>query len=74
MSGCIERIWDNGDMTHCGAPIVHVARCQRHLEERRLRLLDLIEGYRREAMQCETLLAELDATTDEQSIEGEKKA
>jgi len=33
--GCRVRIWDNGDMTDCGDPVVHKieALCEKHLQE-----------------------------------------
>lgn len=44
---CQERIWDNGDMTDCGAPVLRLDKCAWHVEEevRRLREANVSMTY-----------------------------
>lgn len=40
---CVERVWDNGDKTSCGRPVVRKDLCRKHLDDRVAQLKKEIE-------------------------------
>jgi len=45
---CKARVWDNGDMTDCGAAIVGFGFCEAHLDVEKKTLRDRVAGLQRE--------------------------
>lgn len=58
MNTCPARVWDNGDMTDCGAPIAAHGLCAFHLADKRGELIAAIGRLSRDLAR---LTAELHA-------------
>jgi len=61
---CEARVWDNGDMTACGKPVVRAQRCVWHIEEEAAYLREKIQEHREGIVRARKALVELLGESD----------
>src|SRR5262249_44926068 len=59
MDTCEARVWDNGDMTDCGKPVVRLGRCAGHIESEVAYLKGRIAEHEQGIVQARLRIADL---------------